>query len=612
MQEQLLIRLSILGQPPINIMVIMNIEKPNCFVVPLKPESTNRHFLQIFIWLTISFYFLSFSVCAGIFIDDRALFDMSLTENVGETIIDSNNNFAPDSPIATGQASVTRSGTIGGDSYTYLIYDIDFSNSPVGSLTPGSVGGDINDLDIINTEQPASQGAATGSGSWGVDTATGQNTTRNALLFDFTVTPGSLGIGHFGVELHDTEGIPTGIPVEYHIYNNGTLIDQGVIDWGAGNNGNNESHFFGYIAEEDSARFDQIVILVGDDNLTGNGNRERLAADRFTFGSAYSAVDFGDAAGYSTASHVRLINEPHLGVNMGDADPVTSPQTDVTATADNSNGIDDEDGVIFSSTAGGNTEIIATVTVNNPTGSDVTLCGWLDVDLSSSFELGERQCNTALDPSTNFSWTVNSILTQNYFSRFRVCAITAECNIPNGSASGGEVEDYRIPYNPTAATIGQVQLKPYSVTGFLSMLNFDQMSQQLLQKILQGWSPSLATELVNANREEIQIAIESYLDPDGDGQVAVLHWDTLEERGTIGFFVERSITKGEWILVNNDMLPGLITAPMGGEYMLVDITAHSGIIYQYRIIEQEANGNSRQYGPYSMEIKESMLNRVSN
>jgi hypothetical protein len=569
---------------------------------PKFTQLRSSFFPQILICAVIIFV-IPAGATAGTFIDDRVTFDASLTENPGESVIDSNNNFAADPAIATGLASVTRSGNIGSDSYSYVIYDIDFSNTPTGTLTPGSVGGDINDLDNINIEQPARQGGATGIGSWGVDSLTGQNSTRNALLFDFTTTPGSLGIGHFGVDLLDVEGIATGLLVEYLIYDNGVLIDQGFIDWGPGNNGNNESHFFGYIAEESSGLFDQIVILVGDDTPGGNGNFERLAADRFTFGSAYSAVDYGDAAGYSTARHVRLLNEPRLGSNVGDADPVTTPQTNATATADDSNGVDDEDGVTFASTAGGNTEIIAAVNVTNPTGSNVTLCGWLDVDINGSFDVSERQCNTANDPSSNFSWTVNSTLTQNYFSRFRVCAITAECDIPGGSASGGEVEDYRTTYNPTAVTIGQVALKATTVANFLSELNIDQINRAGLLAILQAWDPDLANQLLNADRDTILSALERYLDPDGDGQVAVLHWDTLEERGTIGFYVERSSSDSNWILVNDDMLPGLITAPMGGEYMLADPTVRAGTIYQYRLIEQEASGNSRRYGPYVVEMK---------
>jgi len=50
------------------------------------------------------------------------------------------------------------------------------------------------------------------------------------------------------------------------------------------------------------------------------------------------------------------------------------------------------------------------------------------------------------------------------------------------------------------------------------------------------------------------------------------------------------------------MLPGLITAPMGGEYRLVDPAARSGIAYEYQLIEQEARGATRRYGPYKLKM----------
>jgi hypothetical protein len=108
--------------------------------------------------------------------------------------------------------------------------------------------------------------------------------------------------------------------------------------------------------------------------------------------------------------------------------------------------------------------------------------------------------------------------------------------------------------------------------------------------------------LAGADREAILAALRDFLDPDGDGLVAVLRWDTLEERGTIGFYVERREGEGTWTLLHDDLLPGLINAPLGGAYQLADPAARTGGRYQYRLIEQEAAGNTRRYGPYSMEL----------
>ena len=57
------------------------------------------------------------------------------------------------------------------------------------------------------------------------------------------------------------------------------------------------------------------------------------------------------------------------------------------------------------------------------------------------------------------------------------------------------------------------------------------------------------------------------------------------------------------------MLPGLINAPLGGQYQLADPTVRSGRVYQYRLIEQEADGHTRQYGPYLLKMEQPALNR---
>jgi hypothetical protein len=64
--------------------------------------------------------------------------------------------------------------------------------------------------------------------------------------------------------------------------------------------------------------------------------------------------------------------------------------------------------------------------------------------------------------------------------------------------------------------------------------------------------------------------------------------------------VERREDGGSWSRINGDLLPGLIDAPLGGEYQLADPSAQPGGAYQYRLIEQEATGNTRNYGPFDV------------
>jgi hypothetical protein len=56
-----------------------------------------------------------------------------------------------------------------------------------------------------------------------------------------------------------------------------------------------------------------------------------------------------------------------------------------------------------------------------------------------------------------------------------------------------------------------------------------------LLNILNAFDPALTAD----DRDAILAALQQYLDPDGDGQMTMLHWDTLEERGRIGFYIER-------------------------------------------------------------------------
>lgn len=226
---------------------------------------------------------------------DRATFD-ALVQSGGSSVVDSHGAFAPDPAAATGQASLLRSGTIGGVSFAYEAFDVDFSAAPTGFLTVGAVGGDIYDLDFVDVELPASQSGATGSGSFGLDSGSGSTATPNALLVHFGVTPGGLGVGHFGVDLLDFEASGLFTTGQLRLYDHGALVFAAPIDFGAGA-GNDEAHFLGVIADptQGGVLFDTVAFVLGDDS-SGDGRFERWAADRFTFGLAVVSPEPGSAA----------------------------------------------------------------------------------------------------------------------------------------------------------------------------------------------------------------------------------------------------------------------------------------------------------------------------
>lgn len=225
-----------------------------------------------------------------VFIGDRAGFQAALATDGDSTIVDTGGAFAAD-PVAAGSvASVLRTGSVDGDAFQYELRDVNASNSLVGTVpVGGGVGGDVGSASTIRVEAPASQGGAVGVGSWGVDSAGGSPSSRNALFFDFLATPDSAGVGHLGLDLLDFESdvaFTTGL---LRLYDDGALVHSAPIDLGGGDG---ERVFVGVVADRPALRFDQALFVIGDDSA-GGGHAEGYAADRFTFGRAVANPEPG-------------------------------------------------------------------------------------------------------------------------------------------------------------------------------------------------------------------------------------------------------------------------------------------------------------------------------
>ena len=92
----------------------------------------------------------------------------------------------------------------------------------------------------------------------------------------------------------------------------------------------------------------------------------------------------------------------------------------------------------------------------------------------------------------------------------------------------------------------------------------------------------------------------SYLD---GGQVMV-EWQTLSERGTVGFYLERKdVGSDRFQRVNQALLPGLLSSPVGGTYRYADGGAEPGGSYVYRLVEAEFRGGQRYYGPFEVTVE---------
>jgi hypothetical protein len=153
---------------------------------------------------------------------------------------------------------------------------------------------------------------------------------------------------------------------------------------------------------------------------------------------------------------------------------------------------------------------------------------------------------------------------------------------------------------PTRVVIGRFRSRYLPVDALLETF-FLEGGRDALLRLLGSYNADLAAELVGADTEQISSALTAELDADGDGSVALLDWSTLEQHGTVGFDLERQIGDGPWVRINPHLLPAIIDSPLGAEYRLIDRDALASRGYRYRLIEHEAWGSTRQYGPWPLQ-----------
>ncbi len=366
--------------------------------------------------------------------------------------------------------------------------------------------------------------------------------------------------------------------------------------------------------------------LSGDGCDASASCRADITGATYDFGDAPTTYDLSDT-GLPIAAAAFIHSTPtlYLGSIVPDAEASAAPGAN--ATLDDTTVTDDEEGASFftSSSGGSRLSVGVTVTGTNNTGNDARACVWLDggvdgvdplVDyVDGLFGGSERvcadvvynggDCTTTGDASAyTFSCVIEFphrfTTAGSTFARVRLAPTSVLSLQSYGASANGEVEDYELDLDPTSVVMGDVALEAHRVDDFIYRL----ISADAARAMLAGFNADLAEQLAN-DPAALADALNDYLDPDGDGQVAVLTWETLSERGTIGFFVDRkAVGDTAWNRLNNgNMLPGLITAPMGGEYRLVDPDAQGHTDYLYLLIEQEARGKQRQYGPYEIRMQ---------
>ncbi len=179
--------------------------------------------------------------------------------------------------------------------------------------------------------------------------------------------------------------------------------------------------------------------------------------------AAPANLDFGDApdssagtgqGNYNTVAaedgprHL-IIPTLRLGVNAPDADSGTLQNTE--ATADDTNGADDEDGVAAQPLITTlSTDVSLAINVLNNTGATATLACWIDFNRDGHFvDMGERAATTvaagALQQTIplTFSGFAPPIPGPSYL-RCRVASAGSDVSNPTGPATTGEIEDHQI------------------------------------------------------------------------------------------------------------------------------------------------------------------------
>ena len=165
-----------------------------------------------------------------------------------------------------------------------------------------------------------------------------------------------------------------------------------------------------------------------------------------------------------------IVSGLRLGSVVADADDGTLQ--DATATADNTTGTNDEEGVSsfpYISTAALQV-ITVPVGVTNTTGSVATLVGYIDFNKDGDFlDAGEQSGSVSVAAnatSANVIFTTPTGLTAGTtYARFRISSTASEVASPVGAASSGEVEDYQVTIGSPDLTIAKTHTPTTFVRG---------------------------------------------------------------------------------------------------------------------------------------------------
>ena len=191
--------------------------------------------------------------------------------------------------------------------------------------------------------------------------------------------------------------------------------------------------------------------------------------------SMQAFTDFGDYSGFAPAGSM-VSTSLRMGA-LVDADTPALPN--ITATGDDTNGVDDEDGVVLPTFMAIGSSSTFTVNVTNTTGSAAYLSGWIDFGGNGQLDASDQVINNQTVPTGTSGSTLTFSATPPSGSqmgkvgaRFRLSSVSNPP--PTGNSGIGEVEDYIVTLCPFitvapstlgAATIGTAYSQTVTASG---------------------------------------------------------------------------------------------------------------------------------------------------
>jgi hypothetical protein len=95
------------------------------------------------------------------------------------------------------------------------------------------------------------------------------------------------------------------------------------------------------------------------------------------------------------------------------------------------------------------------------------------------------------------------------------------------------------------------------------------------------------------------VELSSFTAKEGNGRV-MLEWVTETEIDNVGFNILRSESEnGEYIKINDAIIPAQTGAVEGASYQFTDSNAKNRTTYYYKLEDMDLNGNATQHGPQS-------------